>query len=810
MATTLDTSKLVESPPLQQIFNDINTAVAAKGTLRFFKDSARTEPKAVYVRSATPGQYDPFLEFELDNAGAVPYLFFFFPVSESNNSISEPYYVELKNQDGIIIFMRENFPPSDASSSSSGSNEVSNLCPSFGFESPVYPGYFNEGDNRPIGSNLNALEQGDMGWIVSFGWEYWVENFTNSNDFLAFTDLGDSGLEGNPQNSMTLKSNVTSPTTTFKRIGFRLGNVNDFQMLNVKYSIHWKWILQPPSSDEITVSLVRAPRGIGGTEKIISLGTIAVSTTNSRNELSFVVPEIEAGENYERWTSAYIYFELPQGVNFEIETTGTWSQLISSTSNISISEFSQGQKNSHLLWSTQKSLGSSDLTIDKSIVKLPIVWDAGRQATINTTGEIITRSHFSAPSNYSIPFSGVDYYNTEIIPETKTSPARFQVSVHQSPQVNGHTIYHSNFVNNYAVFFVQGGETFSSDWESSTASGSLVVSKNPVNTHPFEVIATTNGVDTVDLTYSSGLVSGGGGSAPSGWPYQWETIPPIGFPKSPEETVQRATTSNVDIRCWFDQKDTSNAATQVVNFGNGVVSVVQVSNSPVTCRLTFNSNNPLDYIPTLKTKLELQVPISSGSTFNWVGSSIYSNCVSWNMKADEGRQQTNYAATSQHLDSPVKSIVQLSPASLVMAYKNDSTNLGQILKGLRTTLYIDIQTSATKLDVVNATVTAINSSIVSDQWKVDVIAVPETGQYFTFSNSLHKFAGIFQRSGEAHPGNAPGDFFKSLVIKINAGDSFATVASKIASAITSWITYIPTASQAGLPEVPWLDYHLVA
>src|SRR5579862_9120613 len=121
----INTSLLIAAPMLQDYFVDKTTgAPLAGGIVKLFQDTSRTTIKNWYYQTGTPGNYS-FIALDnpmrLSSVGTIQdpngndVIPFFYPYSESNDTIVQPYFIQVfsVNSDGsqaLEQFTRENFP----------------------------------------------------------------------------------------------------------------------------------------------------------------------------------------------------------------------------------------------------------------------------------------------------------------------------------------------------------------------------------------------------------------------------------------------------------------------------------------------------------------------------------------------------------------------------------------------------------------------------------------------------------------------------------------------------------------------------
>ncbi len=130
------------SPNIQENFISKDTGLPmAGGSLRFFRDSSRQEPKSVYVLTGAPPNYEYLNignEVTLNSAGAASYDFgsgatdvklYYNPFD--SDGILDNYFLEARDSNGVLQFTREAWPDFKGSDSSDDAEDVafSNFIP---------------------------------------------------------------------------------------------------------------------------------------------------------------------------------------------------------------------------------------------------------------------------------------------------------------------------------------------------------------------------------------------------------------------------------------------------------------------------------------------------------------------------------------------------------------------------------------------------------------------------------------------------------------------------------------------------------
>lgn len=792
MPIPVDESQLVPSDTFgQQNFIDFNTRLPATGKLYFFKASSITEPKEAYVRTGdSMSPYAAVIDLPLDNSGSVP-LFFFYPRSEIDGTVQELYYVEVRTNEGALIYSETALPPQEGKTSGGGivnptqQADGQNFCPSFGFESPLHNDLFIINNGNPI--QEQGMKKGDLGFYLSWGWEYGIENIANSQEYFHFNQLGISNIPGNPANKLIINSTLNGPNNTYKRLGFTLGSYSDLQSVSLLFSVVWNWGATS-AGDEIEFFITRGPQN-PALFTPISVGTLPIDTIETRNTFSFVVPALTAS-NFSPTDKLYFYGSLPAVADFEIQLTATWCQVGNSSGDLHIFPPSQGEKNAHLFYSSRADVGFSSEGYNRQ--KLPLAFDGGELTTVNTTGEIILVAAGATPRNDSLPFDGSTYYSQDIVLQTNTPVSRFLPIFQKAPQTNGRTIYTSARSDNSVSFILNFGN-FSEDWDI-TESPTLDVLKT-VGSRPYEMIAAATNSTTLRLTYSYNVVNEVGGPDDNKWIFQDQANPNVDVPLPFINGCK-----NNPIRNWFeDNQKTDPSVFNKYAYGNGLVSSTIVQNGSITVPIiqdfVFNLGSADQFTSSPSEGYVYQDSFKKWSSFR------HSNLISWNGSHGTGRMQRLYYGNFKNWGPELTENFSDSLPDYIINFTDSLTTLNSLQKGRVNTIYLDVSGMNSQQDVIDTLAGIINSGT-SDTFKITSTTVPITGQYLIFSNDKHKFACVFQREGEPLPAlNIPG-VERILYMRYPSATVVKDFITFLSTAITEFIGYVPTEAEASLNIFP--------
>lgn len=199
-------SKLIQSPPLNQIFGDANTNTFAVASVYFYVNGTTTL-KPVYKRTFDSG--NPFEAapnpLPLDATGALPYDIWFYPYDIDDENSIETYTISVKRtSDGTEIYARNDFPYVPVTSITSETVSYKNLFPSFD-----YP------HSNILSEKINHITQDVFfpipGWVI----------FSSINTATSFFSLVDNNnaIAGNPANALKFTSSPVSGNAGVRGVG---------------------------------------------------------------------------------------------------------------------------------------------------------------------------------------------------------------------------------------------------------------------------------------------------------------------------------------------------------------------------------------------------------------------------------------------------------------------------------------------------------------------------------------------------------------------------------------------------------------
>ncbi len=218
------------SPNIQENFVSKDTGLPmAGGSLRFFRDSSRQEPKNVYVLTGAPPNYEYLSignQVMLNSAGAASYDFgtgatdvklYYNPFD--SDGILDNYFLEARDANGVLQFTRQAWPDFKSSDSSDDAEDVafSNFIPNgqFLFRNNVR-------DNGRISQAVTNIALG--------GWTFERPENSTSIDNLTFHRFDDyiAFPESSPRYHVRLTNTGGGEGELFKDFRVKFDDVNKF------------------------------------------------------------------------------------------------------------------------------------------------------------------------------------------------------------------------------------------------------------------------------------------------------------------------------------------------------------------------------------------------------------------------------------------------------------------------------------------------------------------------------------------------------------------------------------------------------
>lgn len=739
----IDITQLQPTPPLQQSVMDPLTRLPAAGTL-YFKSALTQQPKAVYV--ATDDAENPYrgvTQITLNNAGALPQPIYCYPFKETDAAQAELYDIVLMNDAGQTIFTRNNFPQASDTRNSNASTRIQNLCPSYGFNSPIHPHDFSEANGQAFNQAYPWCLQ-DAGTPIAYGWNLWAGSNVDYHLYYAFQEAAVT-IPHNPQYECVVTvQNVQPRATSFVRLGCKLGAYNAFQGQALRLSHYLRWMNSAPFAP-INILFVRTKKGV--LERPVSLGTFTAGAVATLQQVAVNIPELPVSDGYTCDDVAYLFLDFPKGVDFKIGITANWYQIDSGS--VVPFETAHAEKLSGAFFGSWTSIGDSCQHGDQA--GLPTAFRQGRFSGLNKTGEIVTRLKGSDAPNYAIELTGGLYYWDAFVDDTgikinRIAPLLASLDIQFTGDV-AQPLFYSSLKNNVVDVGLKNG-TFHADWDA-TAAPTITLAKSSSH-NPYDITITKNSATEATIRYI----------------YNWHPSEVIGAGwwcgAQPIAPINPGPIGN-----WYDNR------CSVYPYGNRKVTATIIqhgdTDTPPEVQLTFTSTTIQDY----------------ASYFGISGRNYrYSGFI------EIPTQEYPTLRARPYYDN----ISRAHPGSIHIFFTGDKTR--RTYPGKRATLNISLENITTTEQLIDA---LIAKSGGGEAYRITVTALPTNGAVLRFSNNKYNYAVLFHQIGQSFP-NKPTDVEQVLVMPFTSGMAVADFTKQLAVALQRFIIRIPKASDLGFDE----------
>jgi hypothetical protein len=294
--TTLN-SRVTMARNLQELFRDGVTGEPLRnGFVYFYKDNARTTPKAVYKLSGSPPNYTYTAlpnPVQLTGIGTfsddegndiIPHYFPYQGTPSDTDGTIELYYIVVKDEDGVEQWTREGFPETTASGSDSAEDLV-NYIPNGQFlfhnDIPANEAASPATIAGQITEAATILAQG--------GWSFNRSNIVTSTDFVTFEEIAvSSGVvnpTANPKYGARVRCTVSDGNTKDLRIKF--DDVNKFASTTQEYTFYFEGISNSGGTLSTSVWLIKNYGSGGDPESEEQIGTAIFNTSYQKFSITF-------------------------------------------------------------------------------------------------------------------------------------------------------------------------------------------------------------------------------------------------------------------------------------------------------------------------------------------------------------------------------------------------------------------------------------------------------------------------------------------------------------------------------------------
>ena len=331
MAITPAQYDLLVSPAiLQEALLDKETGLAmASGIVTFYQDSQRQTLKNVYYQTNAAGSYQ-YIPIPNPNTltanGCLAesrrqcHTAFFLPLDESDDTVAQPYYVTVVNEELIPQFTLQNFP-FNGTGNISPDNVQQNLL-NF-MPNPQFAAH-NNAPNNQYPNGVSASTGFTVAPGGSLGWYFTKPQANTDTDFLEFTYITaePNGLPGNPRWAFNPSCDAASGSAAFKELHVRFDNVNRFASLSQNYTLGFWGLNNNSGSALVTVYLYKYFGSGGATSITTPLAQFSLTSTYQLFSTAFVFGENGSdiiGPNNDDYFE--LIFSFPATVDYNVAVT---------------------------------------------------------------------------------------------------------------------------------------------------------------------------------------------------------------------------------------------------------------------------------------------------------------------------------------------------------------------------------------------------------------------------------------------------------------------------------------------------------
>lgn len=286
--------QLVLAPSPQTYFVDKDTGLPlSNGSISFFQDIARTNPKDVYMLSGVAPNYTytslgstialSAVGTTTDNMGndIILYYFPFDGTPDNTTSTVDLYFLQVFDSDNVEQFTREGWPNTTTTGGSADSPSFVNYIPNGQF-------LIHSDIETNVGVLPNKITQAST-VLAQGGWSFERPALSSADDFVTFVPFAQAILNptGNPLYYINVTNAGPGSGDSFKDIQVRFPGVNTFASTTQQYTFSFDARTNIGTSETVELILYKF-FGIGGSAPTsTTLTTFTITNTFSTQQFAF-------------------------------------------------------------------------------------------------------------------------------------------------------------------------------------------------------------------------------------------------------------------------------------------------------------------------------------------------------------------------------------------------------------------------------------------------------------------------------------------------------------------------------------------
>jgi hypothetical protein len=299
---------LIAAPMLQDLLVDKLGIPMADGTVTCYQDNSRTTLKNWYYQSGTPGNYTYVTlpnPLTLSAAGTicdingVDTIPFYYPYSELDESVSQPYFIVIQNQAATYQITRANFPfITQSGSGNSSGTTLNNLITNNAFWRNIQPNYVNITPFTSV--NLSSVISLTVAPSQHDGFSMpdvlFVKNNTSATDSLTFTPF--------PLSNSQVVANTTTPETYINHSCSGAGSSETSKYYQFPIALHVNNLANTPFTFTLQA------QNIGGTsagQNVISVNLLQFTGTGTTSPAVTLVGQLNLTTQWQTYTISSIF-----------------------------------------------------------------------------------------------------------------------------------------------------------------------------------------------------------------------------------------------------------------------------------------------------------------------------------------------------------------------------------------------------------------------------------------------------------------------------------------------------------------------